>query len=159
MKKLWENNLHGEISELTAMLNNSISIDKELYQYDIEGSIAHIKSLNKANIVSTDEAEMIVSALSLIRKEIDEGKLIIDENSEDIHSFVENILIERVGEVGKKLHTARSRNDQVALDFRMYLKDKTKIIHSLLFDLIDIIIKIQVPIKIAHYILSKKMMI
>ena len=67
MKKLWENNLHGEISELTAMLNNSIGVDKELYPYDIEGSVAHIKSLNKANIVSTDEAEMIVSALSLIR--------------------------------------------------------------------------------------------
>ena len=149
MKKLWENNLHGEISELTAMLNNSIGIDKELYPYDIEGSIAHIKSLNKANIVSTDEAEMIVSALSLIRTEIDEGKLIIDENAEDIHSFVENILIERVGEVGKKLHTARSRNDQVALDFRMYLKDKTHIIHSLLFDMIDVIIKISLENKTA----------
>ena len=149
MKKLWENELHGEVSELTTTLNNSISIDKELYPYDIEGSIAHIKSLKKTNIVNDDEEEKIVNVLTSIKKEIDEGKLIIDDNAEDIHSFVENILIERVGEVGKKLHTARSRNDQVALDFRMYLKDKSKMIHKLLFDMVDTIVKISLENKTA----------
>ena len=149
MKKLWENELHGEVSELTTTLNNSISIDKELYPYDIEGSIAHIKSLKKTNIVNDDEEEKIVNVLKKKKKEIDEGKLIIDDNAEDIHSFVENILIERVGEVGKKLHTARSRNDQVALDFRMYLKDKSKMIHKLLFDMVDTIVKISLENKTA----------
>lgn len=102
--------------------NSSLSFDKRLYKEDIEGSIVHVEMLVNCGILEEEEGSVIVKGLSAILKDIEEGNLIIEGNYEDIHSFIEINLVSRVGEVGKKLHTARSRNDQVALDMRLYAK-------------------------------------
>ncbi len=124
MKKMWMGCTDG-ITDLKAdELNSSIKFDQRFYKNDIEGSIAHAKMLAFKNIISKQDAELIVKGLNEILLDIENGSLIIDQKAEDIHMFVEAELTSRIGEVGKKLHTARSRNDQVALDVRLYLRDE-----------------------------------
>ncbi len=120
--KLWGGVFTQNIDKIADEFNSSLSFDKRLYKHDILGSIAHAKMLGKQNIISIDESQKIVDGLNSILKDIEDLKLEI-KDAEDIHSFVEQELTKRIGEAGKKLHTARSRNDQVALDIRMYLKD------------------------------------
>ena len=124
MKKMWTGCTDGVTDIKADELNSSIKFDKRFYKNDIEGSIAHAKMLSFKNIISMDDADKIVKGLKGILEDIDNGTLIIDDKAEDIHMFVEAVLTERIGEVGKKLHTARSRNDQVALDVRLYLRDE-----------------------------------
>ncbi len=125
MAKMWAGRTSGEVSSIADAFNASIGFDQRMYKEDIEGSIAHAKMLARQHIIEESEADILVEALISIRDDISEGKLSIDETAEDIHMFVEAELTRRVGDVGKKLHTARSRNDQVALDMRMYLKNET----------------------------------
>ena len=129
--KLWYGRFRDEVNKAADSFNSSLSFDKRLYRCDITGSIAHCTMLGECGIISKDDAKKITDALKGILSDIDEGKLEI-ENAEDIHSFVENELVSRIGSVGKKLHTGRSRNDQVALDIRMYLRDASRDIISLL---------------------------
>ncbi len=122
--------------------NASIHFDKRLFHQDIEGSVAHVKMLAKQGILTEGERESIVSGLEGIRDDVDAGKLAIDEACEDIHSFVESELIRRAGDVGKKLHTGRSRNDQVALDMRLYIREQVTETDQLLKGLLSVILKI-----------------
>src|SRR5210317_1773282 len=123
--KLW----HGRFSEKTARIveafTSSIQVDRRLYAYDIQGSVAHCKMLAKVSIITEDEANALIQGLEKIRQEIDENRLDFDDSLEDIHMHIESRLIDIAGPVAQKLHTARSRNDQVALDTRMYLRDET----------------------------------
>ena len=113
---MWKGRTNAETSKFADEFNSSIKIDKRMYKEDIEGSIAHVAMLSRCNIISKSEAKTISDELKKILNEIENKKLKIDENAEDIHMFVEEVLTKRIGSVGKKLHTARSRNDQVALD-------------------------------------------
>ena len=122
--KLWAGRLQGQVDEKLNQLNASIGFDSRMYRQDITGSMAHARMLGKQGIIPAEDAEKIVSELGNILAEIDAGTLQIDMTSEDIHTFVEGELTRRIGDAGKRLHTARSRNDQVALDIRMYLSDE-----------------------------------
>ena len=124
MAKMWAGRTSGETSKIADDFNSSIRFDCKMYQQDIKGSIAHAMMLSKQNIISKEDAEILVEALGQILDDLNCGALEIDMEAEDIHMFVEQVLTQRVGDVGKKLHTARSRNDQVALDLRMYLRDE-----------------------------------
>ncbi len=124
MKKMWTGCTDGVTDIKADELNSSIKFDKRFYKNDIEGSIAHAKMLAFKNIISKNDAEEIIKGLEGILADIDSGALLIDDKAEDIHMFVEEVLTSRIGDVGKKLHTARSRNDQVALDVRLYLRDE-----------------------------------
>lgn len=128
--KLWGGRFKKSENKLMEDFNSSLSFDKVLYREDIEGSMAHVKMLAECSILSKPERDDILSGLESILSDIESGKLRIEGDYEDIHSFVESNLIERVGQVGKKLHTARSRNDQVALDFRLYSKKMSGEIES-----------------------------
>lgn len=130
MGKLWAGLTSGIVSKIADDFNSSIKFDKRLYKEDITGSIAHAHMLCKCGIISETEAATLGDGLAGILEDIETGALKIDETAEDIHTFVEETLTERVGAVGKKLHTARSRNDQVALDFRLYILKETKAIQS-----------------------------
>jgi argininosuccinate lyase len=123
--KLWGGRFKGNESRLMEDFNSSLSFDKTLYYEDVMGSIAHVKMLAKCNILTNEESVTIVNGLNSILSDIEEGKLKIQGNYEDIHSFMEIHLTNLVGDVGKKLHTARSRNDQVAVDMRLYSKYKS----------------------------------
>ena len=122
--KLWAGRLQGQVDEKLNELNASIGFDSRMYRQDIRGSIAHAKMLGKQGVIPAGDAEKIVAGLTDILAEIESGALEIDMTSEDIHTFVEGELTRRIGDAGKRLHTARSRNDQVALDLRMYLADE-----------------------------------
>ena len=135
MEKLWAGRAHGALDKAADDFNSSISVDSRMYRQDIRGSIAHAGVLAKMGIVSDAEGTAIIEGLGGILAEIDSGKLQIDPAAEDIHSFVEGVLTERLGDTGRKLHTARSRNDQVALDTRLYLRDRTA-------DTIELIVKL-----------------
>ncbi len=124
MAKMWAGRTAGDTSKLADEFNSSISFDSRMYKEDITGSIAHAQMLAKQGIIERREADVICDELLIILDDIASGKLPIDPNAEDIHMFVEEELTKRVGDVGKKLHTARSRNDQVALDLRMYLMNR-----------------------------------
>jgi len=124
MAKMWAGRTSGETSKIADDFNSSIRFDCKMYQQDIKGSIAHAMMLSKQGIISKEDAEILTDALSVILDDLNNGTLEIDMQAEDIHMFVEQVLTTRVGDVGKKLHTARSRNDQVALDLRMYLRDE-----------------------------------
>ena len=123
MAKLWAGRSGGEISQTADDFNSSIKFDKKLYRQDIAGSMAHAMMLGAQNIISADEADKIISGLQTILDDIENGTLKIDETAEDIHTFIELVLTDRIGEAGKRLHTARSRNDQVALDLKMYVRE------------------------------------
>ena len=137
MEKLWAGRAHGALDKAADDFNSSISIDSRMYRQDIRGSMAHAAMLAKTGIISAAEGAALIEGLGGILTDIDEGKLAIDPAAEDIHSFVEAVLTERLGDTGRKLHTARSRNDQVALDTRLYLRDMTAGTIELVAKLID----------------------
>ncbi len=137
--KMWSGRFSGATDSRADDFNSSISFDKRLYRHDILGSVAHVKMLGRKGIVTEEEAAKIEEALIDILADIDEGKLEFDLSCEDIHMFVEKILTERIGDVGKKLHTARSRNDQVAFDLRFWLRDEIDEIIALTKELIRVI--------------------
>lgn len=139
--KLWSGRFSKNTSKLMDDFNSSIKFDSRLYKHDIKGSIAHAKMLGKCGIIPAEDSELICRALEEILSDIENGKVEFDTDAEDIHMNIEKILISRIGDVGKKLHTGRSRNDQVALDIRMYLKDEIDIIRELISDLIAVLIK------------------
>lgn len=124
--KLWGGRFKNTESKLMEDFNSSLPFDKRLYYEDITGSMAHVKMLAKCNILTGEERDLILKGLSSILEDIENGVLKFEEGYEDIHSYVEINLIEKIGETGKKLHTARSRNDQVALDMRLYAKTAAK---------------------------------
>ena len=135
--KLWGGRFTKQTDQLVHNFNASISFDQKFYKQDIDGSIAHVTMLAKQHILTDAERDTIVAALTDIKNEIAEGTLEITGTYEDIHSFVEAMLIERTGETGKKLHTGRSRNDQVALDMKLYTRDEIKECDALLKDLLE----------------------
>lgn len=137
--KLWGGRFEKGVNENVNDFNSSISVDKRMYKEDIEGSIAHSKMLGKQNIIPSEDSKKIVSGLKAILEEIEKGNIQIDENAEDIHSFIEETLTSNIGEAGKKLHTGRSRNDQVTLDTKLYLKKDLKVVANLLLDLQEVI--------------------
>ena len=124
---LWGGRFTKPTDQLVYDFNASISFDQTFYTQDIQGSIAHVKMLAKQGILTSAEGTEIETALNQILEDLNTGKLTIDNSQEDIHSFVESTLIERIGNTGKKLHTGRSRNDQVALDMRLYTRDQVVI--------------------------------
>ncbi len=122
-EKLWQGRFEQPTNRQVEDYTASIHFDSRLYRYDIEGSIAHCRMLGECKIISHDEASLIVQALGEILREIERGKVQLDSSNEDIHMAVERQLMQKIGEVGGKLHTARSRNDQIALDMRLYMRD------------------------------------
>ena len=139
MAQLWGGRFTKETDQLVYNFNASISFDQKFYRQDIKGSIAHVTMLAKQNILTAEEKEQIIAGLESILKDVDEGVLEISDKYEDIHSFVEATLIDRIGEPGKKLHTGRSRNDQVALDMKLYTRDEVEVIDGLVKDILDAI--------------------
>ncbi|MBQ7363214.1 MAG: argininosuccinate lyase [Clostridia bacterium] len=137
MKKMWAGRTDGALDKLADDFNSSIHIDKRMYKEDIAGSIAHATMLSECGVISHSDADKIISALADICEEITSGELEISPDAEDIHMFVEAVLTERIGDVGKKLHTSRSRNDQVATDTRLYMKSRCQRIEELLLSLIE----------------------
>ncbi len=135
--KLWGGRFKEAEDQRTEEFNESLSFDKRMYRQDITGSIAHAEMLGRQGIISKEDSEAIISGLQGILSDIDEGRLKIEGDAEDIHSFVEAELTERIGEPGKRLHTGRSRNDQVALDMKMYTRDHIDAMGQHLQDLID----------------------
>ena len=131
MAKLWAGRTDGITSQLADDFNSSIRVDSRMYKQDITGSMAHAAMLARQGIISEDDADTLIGGLQAILFDIEAGTLPVDMDCEDIHMFVEQELTDRLGDVGKRLHTARSRNDQVALDMRLYLRDETDEISSL----------------------------
>jgi len=171
MAKLWGGRFQKETDRMVDDFHSSISFDCRLYRYDITGSIAHAKMLARVGIISQSEAEAIVAGLTGILNDIEAGRVEFSVAAEDIHMNVEQLLIARVGEVGKKLHTARSRNDQVALDVRMYVRDELDGVGQLLTELTSTLLDIAdqhldtvmpgythlqraQPITLAHHLLA-----
>ena len=140
--KLWGGRFTKETNKLVESFNESLSFDHRFYKQDIRGSIAHVKMLAKQNILTDNEKYKIIEGLNSIEADIDSGKLKFDDGSEDIHSFVEAHLIERIGDTGKKLHTGRSRNDQVALDMKLYVRDEIDELKDLLYELLSEVLNI-----------------
>ena len=126
MAKMWAGRTAGETDRLADDFNSSIGFDSRMFRQDIRGSMAHAAMLGAKAIITEGEAETLIDGLSQILADLESGALEFDLSCEDIHMFVEQELTARLGDVGKKLHTARSRNDQVALDMRMYLRDETE---------------------------------
>ncbi len=171
MEKMWAGRTDGALNRAADDFNSSIRIDGRMYKEDILGSIAHSTMLAECGILTDTEADMIISALTKISEDIETGALEISADAEDIHMFIEAVLTERIGDVGKKLHTARSRNDQVATDTRLYMRSRCEKIAELLVDLIDAIafvaeehkydimpgythLQRAQPIVFAHYLLA-----
>jgi len=140
--KLWGGRFVSETDKSVDDFNSSIRFDARLYKYDIFGSIAHAEMLGKCGIIPDEEAKLICTALCEILSDIEKGIVEFHVDAEDIHMNIEKLLIERIGDAGKKLHTGRSRNDQVALDIRMYLKDETQKIKNMLLDLMEVLLAI-----------------
>ena len=174
--KLWAGRLQGQVDEKLNELNASIGFDSRMYKQDITGSIAHARMLGKQGIIPAEDAEKIVSGLADILSEIEAGTLEIDMSSEDIHTFVEGELTRRIGDAGKRMHTARSRNDQVALDLRMYLSDEIDKTVALAKDLISALCEVAEqhlesvmpgythlqraqPVTLAHYLMAYAQML
>ena len=139
MNKLWAGRTTGTTANLVDEINSSISVDRRLYKRDIAGSIAHAKMLAKQGIIAEGDAELILQGLEGIEADITSGALKIDPSAEDIHMFVEQVLTDRIGGAGKMLHTARSRNDQVALDTKLYCIEETESINELLRELLRVL--------------------
>lgn len=137
MAKMWTGVTDGITDSIADDFNSSIHFDSRMYAHDIKGSMAHAMMLSVCGIITEEESGAIITGLEGILRDLESGKLAFDMSAEDIHMFIEQELTNRIGDVGKKLHTARSRNDQVALDIRMYLRDETDEITSLLKELIN----------------------
>ena len=142
MKQLWGSGFSKELNKSANDFNSSLRFDKRLYKYDIEGSIAHANMLASQGIISADEFEQIKNALLEILIEIENNKIDFNSDLEDIHTFIEKLLVKKIGQTGKKLHTARSRNDQVALDTRMYVKNEIKNLKSLIISLLKVLMSL-----------------
>ena len=142
--KLWGGRFTKETNQLVHNFNESLSFDRKFYRQDIRGSIAHVKMLARQGILTSEDEKAIIDGLTGILEDLDSGKLTIPEHSEyeDIHSFVEGTLTERIGEAGKRLHTGRSRNDQVALDMKLYTRDEIGELDGLLKDLLKELLEI-----------------
>ena len=138
-EKMWAGRFKKQLDNEVNDFNSSIRVDCRMYKADIGGSIAHASMLAKQGIIGEDDAKKIISALEVILSDLDSGKLEFDMTAEDIHMFVEAELTKRIGDTGKKLHTARSRNDQVALDIRLYLREQSDEIIDMLKDLVKVI--------------------
>ena len=136
MAKMWAGRTDGNTSAIADDFNSSIRFDSRMYRQDITGSMAHAAMLAAKGIITSDDADALIAGLEGILQDLDSGALEFDMSCEDIHMFVEQVLTQRIGDVGKKLHTARSRNDQVALDIRMYLRNEIDEISELVTDLI-----------------------
>ena len=171
MAKMWDARFSKAENKRVNDFNSSISFDQRMFREDIEGSIAHATMLGRCGIISESEAEKIVSALLEIKADIESGALPIDPEAEDIHMFVEEVLTARIGDTGKRLHTARSRNDQVALDIRLYLRREIAEVNGLILSLLNTIAEIAEkntetvmagythlqraqPVTFAHYVLA-----
>ena len=174
--KLWSGRFKKDVDSRVNDFNSSISFDGRMYKQDIEGSIAHATMLGECGIIEKHESEKIVEALKGILADIEAGKLEFSADAEDIHMNIETILTERIGDTGKRLHTARSRNDQVALDIRMYLLDETKLVKARVIGLLAAIsekakanvdtvmagythLQRAQPVTFAHYILAYAQML
>ena len=142
MAQLWGGRFTHQTDKLAYDFNASISFDRRLYRQDIRGSIAHVKMLAKQGVLTDAERDQIIDGLNSILADVESGKLDITDQYEDIHSFVEANLIDRIGDVGKKLHTGRSRNDQVALDMKLYTRDEIDELNKLIKDLLSTLLTI-----------------
>ena len=140
--KMWQGRFKKEEDERVNDFNSSISFDSRMYKQDITGSMAHAKMLGDTGIIDKSESERIIRGLEGILADLESGTLVFDPKAEDIHMFVEQVLTERIGDAGKRLHTSRSRNDQVALDMRMYLRDEIKAVKELVMNLMQTVIGI-----------------
>ncbi len=137
MEKMWAGRFSKEVDSGVNAFNSSISFDCRMYKNDIEGSIAHATMLGEQGIITMEDSLTIIGGLKEILDDLNSGKLMFDPNAEDVHMFVEAELTKRLGDVGKRLHTSRSRNDQVALDIRLYLRDEIDEIHTLVHKLTE----------------------
>ncbi|NCA92927.1 argininosuccinate lyase, partial [bacterium] len=142
MENQWAARFSKTLSKDTNDFNSSIDVDNVMFREDIEGSIAHAKMLGLQGIITLEDSEKIVEGLQCILKDLESGELTIDPNAEDIHMFVESVLTNRLGEAGKRLHTARSRNDQVALDVRLFSRKKINEIIKELKSLLETLTKL-----------------
>lgn len=142
MAQLWGGRFTKETDNLVYNFNASISFDQKFYAQDTRGSIAHVTMLQKQGILTKEEKESIIKGLQGIQADVENGILEITDEYEDIHSFVEANLIDRIGDAGKKLHTGRSRNDQVALDMRLYTRDEIEAVDGLLKELLEVLLKL-----------------
>ncbi len=142
MAQLWGGRFTKETKDEVFRFNESLSFDKRLFEQDIEGSIAHVVMMEKQDILTLDEKDSIVKGLTQIKEEVLNGTLSFDGGYEDVHSFAEAKLIERIGEAGKKMHTGRSRNDQVALDMRLYVREQVVIVDEELKALLEVLLRI-----------------
>ena len=142
MAQLWGGRFTKETDQLVYNFNASISFDKRFYEQDIRGSIAHVTMLAKQGILTEEEKEQITDGLNGILEDVESGKLEISDKYEDIHSFVEATLIDRIGDPGKKLHTGRSRNDQVALDMKLFTRDEIQEIDAQVKELLEVILHV-----------------
>ena len=175
MEKMWAGRFDGASAKMADDFNSSIHFDKKMYKQDIRGSMEHAAMLCRAGILSPEELGKITEGLASILEDLNSGELEFDMNAEDIHMFVEAELTKRIGDTGKKLHTARSRNDQVALDLRLYMRDETFEVLSLLKKLTSAILEVAKnntetimpgythlqraqPITFAHHLLAYCMM-
>ena len=140
--KLWGGRFTKETNQLVHNFNASLSFDQKFYHQDIEGSIAHVKMLAKQGILTTEDRDAIIEGLEGIRRDLESGALAFTAEHEDIHSFVEAVLTERIGEAGKRLHTGRSRNDQVALDMKLYTRDEIDELDGLVKSLLKELLKL-----------------
>ena len=139
---MWAGRFSKQVDDTVNAFNSSIAFDGRMYRHDIQGSIAHATMLGDCGIIPKDDSVKIINELEKISADIQNGDLLLDPSAEDIHMFIEAELTKRIGDVGKRLHTARSRNDQVALDLRLYLRDEIKEIRELTVKLINTIINI-----------------
>ena len=175
MEKMWAGRTDGAVNKIADDFNSSISFDKKLYRHDVLGSLEHAYMLSSQGIISKEDYDKISAGLNSVLADIESGALLFDEGAEDIHMFIEAELTRRIGEAGKRLHTARSRNDQVALDLRLYMRDEAKKIRALLLSLIEVIknkakentdaimpgythLQRAQPITFAHHLLAYAMM-
>ncbi len=141
-KKVWGGRFRENINEEVDSFNSSIRFDRRLYPQDIQGSIAHCRMLAKQGIISEEEASLITDALADIKRDMDKGETLFDEDNEDIHTLVEKALVDRIGTPGEKIHTGRSRNDQVVLDFRMYVKEACERADTLIRDIQQVFVEL-----------------
>ena len=176
MAKMWAGRSSGITDSIADDFNSSISFDSRMYKQDITGSMAHAAMLAEVGIISAKDADDLIDGLQGILDDIESGKLEFDPGCEDIHMFVEQVLTERIGDTGKKLHTARSRNDQVALDLRMYLRDEAAELDTLIRELTGVLVSVAEknmgavmpgythlqraqPILFSHHIMAYAMML
>jgi len=139
-EKPWDGRFSEKTDRLVEVFTSSINIDKRLYSYDIKGSIAHCRMLARQSIITEEDASLLIQGLGKIKRDIERGEFLFDDSLEDIHMHIESKLFEDIGKVAQKLHTARSRNDQIALDVRMYLRDETLNILKNLISLRELIV-------------------